>query len=195
MIEKAGVEQQEQQQTWFIHKIKQEVNVTHNTHCYHLYVKLYICEISNFQSSQIYINIPSTHHIKRDRENETGQNKYSPLKKNIFTGFCVFLSNNEYILTASISKWEPETAHEIYMINWSSAWVTTLITQQTEVVAGWIIQVCANTIQRRKDAVSDLREAIVAKECKYSQCIPDGFMTKQLNTKQLYHSFKKLYSV
>lgn len=29
----------------------------------------------NFQSSQIYINIPSTHHIKRDRENETGQNK------------------------------------------------------------------------------------------------------------------------
>lgn len=33
-------ERQEQQQTWFIHKIKQEVNVTHNTHCYH-----YVCEV------------------------------------------------------------------------------------------------------------------------------------------------------
>lgn len=48
-----------------------------------------------------------------------------------------------------------------------------------QVVAGWIIQVCANTIQRRKDTISDLREATVANECKYSQCIPDGFMTKQ----------------
>lgn len=71
-----------------------------------------VCEViymryfyKTFQSSQIYINIPSTagstYHIRRDRENETGQKKYNPLKKNIFTGFCVFLLKNEYILTAS----------------------------------------------------------------------------------------------
>jgi len=83
----------------------------------------------------------------------------------------------------------------MHWIHWSSVSVNTSIKAGVFVsLLGWSIQVCVNTMPRRKDISNDLREAVIAAH-QSGKTISKLFGVPHFTMKKIIHKWKTLTTV